>query len=68
MAVKIEFMVFWIFVPYSVVVGYQYFKGLCCLSLQGCSDWYLITTPLGATTQKTMNSFINMLILYSLNV
>jgi len=27
--------VFWVMTPYSVVVGYQHFRGLRCLRLQG---------------------------------
>jgi len=33
MAVKIEFVGFWVVVPCSVVVGCQRFRGLCCLHL-----------------------------------
>jgi hypothetical protein len=33
MAVKIEFVVFWVVAPFSVVVGYQCFRGPCCLHL-----------------------------------
>jgi hypothetical protein len=28
-------VVFWVVTPYSDVVGYQYFRGPCCLHLQG---------------------------------
>jgi hypothetical protein len=31
---KIQIAVSWIVTPYSVVVGYQYFRAPCCLLLQ----------------------------------
>jgi hypothetical protein len=34
-AVKIEFIFFWVVAPCSVVVGYQHFRGLSFLHLQG---------------------------------
>jgi len=34
MAVKIHVMVFWVVMLYSDVVGYQCFRGPCCLHLQ----------------------------------
>jgi hypothetical protein len=60
----IEFAVFWIVMPCSVVVGYQRFGGQCCIYLQGWT-WrlhgpprssYSTTTMHGANTQKTANS------------
>jgi len=38
---RLEFVVFWVVVPCSVVVGYQHFRGLCCLPLQGWSAWWM---------------------------
>jgi len=35
MAVNIEVEVFWVVTPCNVVVGYQRFRGPCCLHLQG---------------------------------
>jgi len=35
MVVQIQVKVFWVVIPCSVVVGWQYFTGLCCLHLQG---------------------------------
>jgi hypothetical protein len=35
MVVKIEAKVFWVVIPCSVVVGYQQFRELCYLCLQG---------------------------------
>jgi hypothetical protein len=35
MAVMFWFKVFWVVTPYSVVVGYHYFRGPWCLHLQG---------------------------------
>jgi len=32
-AVMIKFVIFWLVVPCSDVVGYQHFGGLCCLRL-----------------------------------
>jgi hypothetical protein len=32
--------VFWVVTPYSVVVGYQRFRGPCCLHLQGEVKWW----------------------------
>jgi hypothetical protein len=32
---KVQVEVFWVVMPYSVVVGYQRFKGPCYLHLQG---------------------------------
>jgi len=29
-------MVFWVIALYNVVVGYQHFRGPCCVCLQGC--------------------------------
>jgi len=34
-AVIFDVEVFWVMTPCSVVVGYQCFRGLCCLHLQG---------------------------------
>jgi hypothetical protein len=34
MAVMYQMVVFWVVTPYSVVVGYQRFRGPCCLYLQ----------------------------------
>jgi len=34
MAAKIEFTVFWVAVQCSVVIGYQRFRGPCCLHHQ----------------------------------
>jgi len=34
--VKILVEVFWVVSPCSVVVGYQRFRGPCCLHLLGC--------------------------------
>jgi hypothetical protein len=31
--------IFWVVLPYSVVVGFQRFKGPCCLHLQGEVVW-----------------------------
>jgi hypothetical protein len=51
-AVKIEFMVFWVVAPCSVVVEqYQRFRGPCCLQRKDST-----TTLQGATAQKTTNS------------
>jgi hypothetical protein len=35
MAVTFQVKVFWVVTACSVVAGYQYFRGLCCLHLQG---------------------------------
>jgi hypothetical protein len=35
MAVMFLVFVFWVVIPHSVVVGYQCFRGLWCLHLQG---------------------------------
>jgi len=35
MAVKIQVEVFWIVTQHSVIIGYQHFRGPCCLHLQG---------------------------------
>jgi hypothetical protein len=50
MTVKIQFKVLWVVTPYSVVVGYQCFRGPCCLHLLGSplKHWY------HTTTQKTL--------------
>jgi hypothetical protein len=34
-ALKIQVEVFWVVMPYSVVVGHQHFREPCCLHLQG---------------------------------
>jgi len=34
-AVMFQVKVFWVVTPYSIVVGYQHFRGPCCLHLQG---------------------------------
>jgi len=33
--VKIRVEFFWVVMPCSVVIGYQEFRGICCLHLQG---------------------------------
>jgi hypothetical protein len=38
MAVKIEFLVFWLVELHSVVVGYQHFGGLHCLHTVQCNN------------------------------
>jgi len=59
-------VVFWVVSPYSVVIGYQSFRGLYCFLLQllhpwrwrqhGSSEcWYPTTTLRGTATQKTTN-------------
>jgi hypothetical protein len=35
MAVKIQVMALWVVTPCSDIVGYQHFRGPCCLQLQG---------------------------------
>jgi len=35
MAMKFHATVFWVVMPHNDVAGYQHFKGLCCLHLQG---------------------------------
>jgi hypothetical protein len=53
MAVVFQVEVFCVVTPCSVVVGYQHFRGLCCLHLQGevkmeaVKCWY--TTTLNST-------------------
>jgi hypothetical protein len=44
MAVKIEFMVFWVMVPCNMVIGYQRFGRLCYLHLQG-QRWRQYSPP-----------------------
>jgi len=46
MAVKIQIVVFWVVMQWSVVVAYQYFRGPCCLHLQHgpLKCWYATTT------------------------
>jgi len=39
MAVKIQVEFFWVVSPSSTVVGYQCFRGPCCLNLQGRVKW-----------------------------
>jgi len=39
--VDMDFVVFWVVVPCNVVVGYQHFRGPCCLHLQGWSAWWM---------------------------
>jgi len=52
--VKIEFTVFRVVAPYSVVVVYKRFGGPCCLHLQGPPRrLYPTTTVHGAPNQKT---------------
>jgi hypothetical protein len=43
--VNIQVMFFWVVMLYSVVVGYQHFRGPCCLHIQGELH--------GITTQRT---------------
>jgi hypothetical protein len=52
MAVKIEFMVFWVVVPCSMVNGYQPWRW----RQHGSLKWYPSTTLHGATTHKAINS------------
>jgi len=43
--VKIEFMVFWVVVPCSVVAEYEHFRELCCLHLlTSCMTLFLSLT------------------------
>jgi len=53
--------VFWVVMPHSVVVGYQYFGGICCFHLLGWrqqgppKSWCRPTATLhGITNQKTL--------------
>jgi hypothetical protein len=46
---KIQVVVFWVVILYSVVVGHQRFGGPCCFHLQGGSK-----VLHGVTTQKSM--------------
>jgi len=57
MAIKIQFMVFWVVVPCNAVVGCHRFGGPCCLHLQRglLKRWYSTTTLYGVTTQKNSN-------------
>jgi len=50
---KIKVEVFWLVTPCSVVVGYQRFRGPCCLHLHPLKRWYPTTTLNGVTNQKT---------------
>jgi len=43
--------------PCSVVVGYQRFRGACCLHLQGGETRYPTTTLNGVTIQKILTLF-----------
>jgi hypothetical protein len=57
--VKIQVDVFWVVTQCSVVVGYQHFRGLCRLHLQGEDGGvtlYPTVTIQGVTTQKTASS------------
>jgi len=47
-AVMFQVQVFWIVTPYIVVVGYQRFRGPCCLH-----RWYPTTSLRGFTTLNT---------------
>jgi hypothetical protein len=42
---NIEHVLFWVVAPFSVVVVYQNFRGLCCLHLQGWSAWEIQGKP-----------------------
>jgi len=35
----LEDLAFWVVMPHSDVVGYQHFRGPCCLHLQGEMSW-----------------------------
>jgi hypothetical protein len=67
-AMKIHVKFFWVVTLCSVVVGYQCFRGPCCLHLQGevtgsgktrhrYRPGYLTTTLHGITTQKNSTRF-----------
>jgi hypothetical protein len=55
MAVMFQAEVFWVMTTCSVVVGYQCFRGPCCLHFQHgpLKRLYLTTTLKDVTTQKT---------------
>jgi len=54
MEVMFQVEVFWVVTPCSEVVGYQRFRGPCCIHLQGeVKRWYPTITLHGVTTQKT---------------
>jgi hypothetical protein len=39
---KIQVVFFWVVTPCSVVIGYQHFRGPCCLNLQGTSLFHYV--------------------------
>jgi hypothetical protein len=51
-AVKNQVEVFWVVTPCRVVVGYQLFRGPCCLSIQRKEEEAWTATLHGVTTQK----------------
>lgn len=56
MAVKVQFVAFWLVVPCNVVVEYRRF-GVRWRQYGAPKARYPITTPQGATTQKTTDTF-----------
>jgi len=54
-ALLLDVVVFWVATPYSVVFGYQHFRGPYCLHLQHgpLKCWYPSTSLHVVTTQKT---------------
>jgi hypothetical protein len=55
-AVKTQIKVFWAMMLCSVAVGYQHFRGPCCLQLQQHGPsicWYPTATLHGILTKKT---------------
>jgi len=66
-AVMFHVEVFWIVTPCSIVVGYQRFRGPCCLHPQGSMDlWnvgilllqYMVSQPRGPRLEIFSNSFV----------
>jgi len=56
MAVKIQVKVYWVMMPCNVTVGYQHFRGPCCLHLHPEDGGSMVIQNVGILPQHQIAS------------